>query len=342
VKNSSYVIASGAKQSMMQQESKSGLLRGACHRAALCADPLARNDDLLFRCPRWLQLFALRSASFFAATIAGLAAAHAEPATVYFASGDGTTQLVGYLFAPRTSGPHPAVVMLHGRAGPYSANSNEDCTLVGKGISSPCDASSLSKRHEAWGNYWSDHGYLALLPDSFGPRNKGHGFGRFSHGDPEREDVNERTVRPLDAEGALGYLRSRADVVPDHIFLQGWSNGASTALNVMYRQATKPSGGFRAAMAFYPGCGPRALITGDYKASSPVTVFLGSDDEEVSKVSCHRVLDAARKGGSPIEIVDYAGATHDFDDPGKKRQAIEANQTALDDVLRRASGLFAR
>jgi len=22
-----------------------GLLRGACHRAALCADPLARNDD---------------------------------------------------------------------------------------------------------------------------------------------------------------------------------------------------------------------------------------------------------------------------------------------------------
>ncbi|HEX7884055.1 MAG TPA: hypothetical protein VF499_15120, partial [Afipia sp.] len=25
----------------------SGLLRGACHRAALCADPLARNDGLM-------------------------------------------------------------------------------------------------------------------------------------------------------------------------------------------------------------------------------------------------------------------------------------------------------
>ena len=45
--------------------------------------------------------------------------AAAEPATVYFASADGQTQLVGYLFAPATSGPHPAVVMLHGRAGPY-------------------------------------------------------------------------------------------------------------------------------------------------------------------------------------------------------------------------------
>ena len=289
------------------------------------------------------KLFALLvSASCFVACMGCLAAAHAQPATVYFASGDGTTQLVGYVFAPLNSGPHPAVVMLHGRAGPYSANINEDCTLVARDVSSPCNASSLSRRHEAWGNYWADHGYLALLPDSFGPRNKGHGFGLFSHGDPEREDVNERSVRPLDAEGALSYLRSRADVVPDRIFLQGWSNGASTVLNVMYRQASKPSGGFRAAMAFYPGCGPRALISQDYKAASPVTVFLASDDEEVSPVNCHRVLDTARTSGSPIDIVDYAGATHDFDDPGKKRQSIEANRTARDDVLRRASALFAR
>ena len=288
------------------------------------------------------KLFALLvSASCFVACMGCLAAAHAQPATVYFASGDGTTQLVGYVFAPLNSGPHPAVVMLHGRAGPYSANINEDCTLVARDVTSPCNASSLSRRHEAWGNYWADHGYLALLPDSFGPRNKAHGFGRFSHGDPDRDDVNERSVRPLDAEGALSYLRSRADVVPDRIFLQGWSNGASTVLNVMYRQASKPSG-FRAAMALYPGCGARALISQDYKAASPVTVFLGSDDEEVSPVNCHRVLDTARTNGSPIDIVDYAGATHDFDDPGKKRQSIEANRTALDDVLRRASDLFAR
>ena len=76
--------------------------------------------------------------------------------------------------------------------------------------------------------------------------------------------------------------------------------------------------------------------------ASPVTVFLGSGDEEVSPVNCHRVLEAARTSGSPIELVDYAGATHDFDDPGKKRQSIEANRTALDDVLRRAVDLFAR
>ena len=211
-----------------------------------------------------------------------------------------------------------------------------------KDNSSPCNAASLSRRHAAWGAYWADRGYLALLPDSFGPRGKGHGFGRFSHDDPDRDDVNERTVRPLDAEGALKYLQSRADVAPGQIFLQGWSNGASTALNVMYRQSSLPSGGFRAAMASYPGCGPRALISQDYRAVAPVTVFLASDDEEVSPAACHRVLDPAANRGDPIRVIDYAGATHDFDDPGKARQSVEANRTAREDVLRRAAGLFAQ
>ncbi len=265
----------------------------------------------------------------------------AVPETVYFASADGRTQLVGYLFLPPTAGPHPAVVMLHGRGGPYSSNVNQGCTLVAKDKRSPCNASALSKRHAAWGAYWAGRGYLALLPDSFGPRNKGHGFGRFTHGDPDREDVNEQTVRPLDAEGALKYLQSRPDIAPGKIFLQGWSNGASTALNVMYRQTSLPSGGFRAAIALYPGCGPRASITQDYKAASPVTVFLASGDKEVSPVVCHRVLDSAQNKGEPVKIVEYAGATHGFDEPGEKRQSVDANSAALEDVMRRASALFA-
>src|SRR6266849_5312143 len=32
------------KQSILPFARRDGLLRGACHRAALCADPLARND----------------------------------------------------------------------------------------------------------------------------------------------------------------------------------------------------------------------------------------------------------------------------------------------------------
>jgi carboxymethylenebutenolidase len=269
----------------------------------------------------------------------------AQPATVYFLSADAQTRLVGYLFMPQGPGPHPAVVMLHGRGGPYSTNYNQECSLVAEGRRSACDASALSKRHQAWGEFWAERGYIALLPDSFGPRGKGRGFGRFTHGDADRENVNERTVRPFDAEGALRYLQSRKDVIAPRIYLQGWSNGASTALNVMYRQAqaqgSSSGAGFRAAMAFYPGCGPAALLTNNYRTTAPVTVFLGSDDEEVSPETCHRVLDPAGKT-SPLQVIEYQDATHDFDDPGKKRQREPGNQDAREDVLRRATEIFGK
>jgi dienelactone hydrolase len=98
--------------------------------------------------------------------------AAAAPETVYFRSADGRTQLVGYLFRPPKTGPAPAIVMLHGRGGPYSSNVNADCTIVAAGTASPCNATTLSKRHAMWGEYWSAHGYFALLPDSFGPRGR--------------------------------------------------------------------------------------------------------------------------------------------------------------------------
>jgi dienelactone hydrolase len=263
-------------------------------------------------------------------------AASAEtPATVYFASGDGHTELVGYLFSPTERGPHPAIVMLHGRSGPYSTNVNADCTLVARSVSSDCDATTLSKRHAMWGQYWAERGYVALLVDSFGPRGKAHGFGRFTHGDPDRDDVNEKTVRPLDAEGALAWLRTRDDIIAGSIFLQGWSNGGSTLLNVVYRQGMQTTG-FRAALAFYPGCGRASLLGQTIATAVPVTMFLGSDDEEVSPDICKRVAERSRNAGSPIDVIWYDGATHDFDDPGASRQSIPGNQTALRDALQRA------
>ncbi len=264
------------------------------------------------------------------------AVAHAE----HFPSADGRTELVGYLFVPAGAGPHPAVVMLHGRAGPYSANVNAGCTRVTPGAASPCNAATLSKRHEMWGEYWAAHGYLALLVDSFGPRGRAHGYGRFTHDDPDRDAVNERSVRPLDAEGALAWLRARPDVLPGRVMLQGWSNGASTALNTMHRQATAPGGParFRAALVFYPGCGPKALISEHPAADAEVWAFLGADDEEVSPVVCERVLRQAT--GGPVSVTVYPGATHDFDDPGTARQAVAGNRAARDDAMGRAAALL--
>ena len=261
--------------------------------------------------------------------------AFALPDTVFFPSADGATEIVAYLFKPQTRGPHPAIVMLHGRGGPYSANVNQGCTLVSRASPSACDASGLSKRHMMWGQYWAERGYIALLPDSFGPRGKAHGFERFTHDDPDRDDVNEKTVRPLDAEGALSWLRSRRDVIANRIFLQGWSNGGSTALNVMFRQGQRRLG-YRAALVFYPGCGEQALLGPTLATTAPITMFLASDDEEVSPTICTHVAARSREAGTRIDVVTYPGATHDFDEPSQSRQAVPGNREAMADALQRA------
>ena len=89
------------------------------------------------------------------------------PERVTFPSADGQTSLVGYVFKPE--GPHsarsPAVVMMHGRAGPYSS--------LAEGR---YDASTLSQRHQKWGHLWAQQGYLAILVDGFGPRGFPQGF----------------------------------------------------------------------------------------------------------------------------------------------------------------------
>jgi carboxymethylenebutenolidase len=293
----------------------------------------------LRRAAGWLLASSLCVAS--AVTAHGAHPAGVVQAT-HFPSADGKTELVGYLFEPSGPGPHPAVVMLHGRAGPYSSGVNASCTLVAPGRASPCNASTLSRRHVMWGEYWAAHGYVALLVDSFGPRGRGHGYGRYTHDDPDREAVNELTVRPLDAEGALAWLRTRADVTPGRVMLQGWSNGGSTALNTMYRQAVgtsaTPTATFRAALVFYPGCGTKALLSPDFQADAPLWAFLGSDDDEVSPAACEKVLRGAM--GGPVQVTVFAGATHDFDDPGIARQSVAGNRAARDDAMERAAALL--
>lgn len=260
--------------------------------------------------------------------------------TVHFPSADGRTTLVGYLFVPAGPGPFPAVVMLHGRAGAYSARVSAGCSWVGEGHDSPCNAATQSARARAWGEFWAAQGVMALHVDSFGPRGVAHGFGRFTHEAPEREAVNERSVRPLDAAGALAWLRHRADVRPQAVALQGWSNGASTVLNTVAAQGGVP--GFAFALAFYPGCGTNAVTRRPYAASTRLDVFLGSDDEEVSPVTCRELLDGAAAGAGQVQVHWNEGATHDFDDPGSARQSVAANRRAREDAFARVRALAER
>ena len=255
------------------------------------------------------------------------------PERVTFPSQDGKTTLVGYLFLPRThTGRVPAVVMMHGRAGAYSSLAN--------GV---YDATTLSKRHKAWGELWAAQGYVALLVDGFGPRGYPAGFPRHSY-DSRPEELNEVTVRPLDAYGALAWLRTRSDVDGARIGLQGWSNGGSATLAAMGAGsglAPATLKGFAAALAFYPACGLKDAFAAGYRPYAPVHVFMGTADEEVSPKRCERLVAASRQQGGDIAITLYRGATHGFDDPGAKRQKVKANAEATEDAIAKATQFFA-
>jgi carboxymethylenebutenolidase len=261
-------------------------------------------------------------------------APHRVAQRVAFPSQDGKTTLVGYLFLPQNAaGRAPAVVMMHGRAGAYSSRAN--------GV---YDASTLSKRHQAWGELWASLGYVAVLVDGFGPRGYPGGFGRHSY-DNRPAELNEVTVRPLDAYGALAWLRARADVDPARIGLQGWSNGGSATLATMATDPapgiTPPDGkGFVAALAFYPACGLKDQFESGYRPNGPVRVLMGRADEEVSPKRCEALVEGSRQQGGDITIRLYPGATHSFDDPSTKRQRVEANAAATEDAVERAVRFF--
>lgn len=254
------------------------------------------------------------------------------PAEVAFPSLDGKTTLRGYLFLPTGPGPWPAVVMMHGRAGPYSA--------AAKGV---YDATTLSQRHKQWGRFWAERGYLALHVDSFGPRGFPQGFPIRSYSSRPAE-VDEQRVRPLDAYGALAWLRTRSDVIEHRIGLQGWSNGAMAALATIDREAPGISSpnterGFRAALIFYPGC--RIQLAKDYRPYTPAIMFIASNDEEVAPLPCSQMAQQVKaRGITDFEMVWYDGATHSFDDPGKRRQSVPGNRHALGDSMVRAEQFF--
>jgi dienelactone hydrolase len=257
---------------------------------------------------------------------------------VTFPSADGSITLTGYLFKPEiaTAAQAPAVVMMHGRGGVYSSRANGDYS-----------AATISRRHQEWGHLWAKQGYFALMVDGFGPRGYPKGFPRFSYAQRPKE-LDEVNVRPLDAYGALLFLRKRPDVVRDRIVLQGWSNGASAALAAMSAQdmpglgKLTPQSGFRAALVFYPACGLKGQFTEGLTPNAPVRVFHGTADEEVSPRRCEDLVKLSRTKGADIEITLYPDAVHGFDDPGRKRQSDAANAFAKADATAKALAFVAK
>ena len=188
------------------------------------------------------------------------------------------------IYRPETGGPFPAVLMMHGCAGLTKATSD-------------------SLRGHA--EFLVEHGYLAVIVDSFTGRGKSGGM--------VCERIEEqrfaRYYRKIDAYNTLRYLRSLSYVDSRNVFLMGQSQGGTIAFEVADLVQYPKVGDdlrFNAVAAFYPYCEriPDRL-------RSPLLVLGGEKDDWTPLGTC---LAASRRDlGQEYRFIAYEGAYHAFD-----------------------------
>jgi dienelactone hydrolase len=218
---------------------------------------------------RWLVLLGL------------ICALPAQAETVRLPGPDGTT-LTAELLLPAGPPVAPAIVALHGCAGPYPA------------------------RDMGWARALAAAGHIVLLPNSFGSRGLG------SQCRERHRIATSGGLRRLDAIAAARWLEAQPGTPPGGVALLGWSDGGSTVLAAIRQAPDLPPGLLRAAVAFYPGCRGASVST-TWQPAVPLLILHGAADDWTPVAPCE-VL--AARHPAEVELHAYPGAYHDFDAPG--------------------------
>lgn len=254
----------------------------------------------------------------------------------------GGNPLKAVLFIPASDKPVPAVVVMHGSGGLWSAT---DATNT-----------KLATQFKGWIDSFRIHKIAALFIDSYTPR----GVQTFhNEAPPENLFIAAEFVRPRDAYAGLNYLRTVPKIIAGKIGLLGYSHGGTTVLstmvdadavakstpwsvisnNITYTQnvlppAQKPAaGGFVAAVSYYPGAAmfsyygkPGTPSNGKYVPYAPVmihaaaldplytTTYTNSDNNtQISSYDALILKAQLNPASAPITKYEYDGASHSFD-----------------------------
>ena len=238
--------------------------------------------------------------------------------TVHFPGGGGTLLQAELTLPPPSAPAAPAIVALHGCAGPYPA------------------------RDDAWAARLAAAGHVVLRPDSFASRGLG-----------SQCRVRERVatadgLRRADALAAAQWLAAQPFTPPGGVVVMGWSDGATTTLALALHGTDKPAGLLRGFIAFYPGC----RWAHPDPAGPPILLLIGASDDWTPAAPCR---DLAARMGPRFHFVAEPDAYHDFDAPVPVRvqtgiprsqnpdHTVHAggNPAAREDALRRVTDFLA-
>ena len=194
----------------------------------------------------------------------------------------------GTLFVPEgasTAAPVPAIVLLHGSGGVRAA------------------------RELTYARQFAAMGVAALVLDAFAARRD-----RWSSFIDRVLNVTE-TMMMADAYAALDFLAGRPEVDARRIALMGFSYGAMVATYTAFetvadRIASSPNR-FSAHIAFYGPC--IVEFANERTTGAPVLMAMGGQDKIVDIARCRETAAELERGGSPVELIVYPGAYHQWD-----------------------------
>lgn len=233
---------------------------------------------------------------FCVATGFAMAAAHAAPALqrVDLPPLPSGVVLRAHWLPAEGGDRRPAVLALHGCGGLYAKGGG------------------LAERYRETTERLHAAGYAVLMPDSFGSRGL-----RDVCQTRYRDRSMNVAQRVQDARAALAWLAAQPQVDTRSIGVLGWSNGATTALNLLEQRRAHPEPGEPAiagAAVFYPGCGPLAKRQAALE-TVPLLMLLGALDDWTPAQPCVEFARSlqARGGGDDITVQVYEGSYHGFD-----------------------------
>jgi dienelactone hydrolase len=119
-----------------------------------------------------------------------------------------------------------------------------------------------------------------------------------------------------DAFAALAVLAKHPRIDPNKIAVMGFSKGAVSSLYASmnrFQSAYAPEGAsFAAYIGFYTPCNT-ALIDDEKISAKPIRLYHGIADDWVPVGPCRDYVARLKKAGANIDLVEYPGAYHAFD-----------------------------
>jgi dienelactone hydrolase len=213
-----------------------------------------------------------------------------------------SVNITGHLFLPTGAEKVPAVLLMHGSGGIYSA-------MLGY-----------------WPEQFNAAGFAVFSVDSFGPRGV-------------KSTAEDQSLVPFaadvaDAFAALKLLASHPRIDVGRIAIMGFSRGGITTWRTGVERviaAQRLPGGIRFAAhvpVYSGGCVGefRLIAKPGVFTKAPMLWIHGDNDDYAVMAPCQDYADRIGKAGTPVEFVVIPGARHKFDDDDTTRYRVRGAQ----------------